>query len=748
MDEELETLEGYVDKIVFRNEENGYTVLSLANEDIEMTCVGTFSYIDEGEFLCVKGKYIEHTVYGEQLKVEFYEVKEPSDLVSMERYLGSGAIKGIGTALAARIVRKFKKDTFRVIEEEPERLTEIKGISERIAKEISIQFEEKRELRNAMLFLQQYGISLSLGVKIHEKYGMRMYEIMKQNPYKLAEDVAGIGFKTADEIARKVGIGTDSDFRIKAGVLHILKEAAGQGHTYLPEEMLSKKTGELLLIEPDLVEHHLMDMVMNKQIVIKEEDGERHIYSSYYYYTELNCARMLMDLNVPYNYSEKKFDMLMDKLKNQMEMELDTMQRTAVLEAARNGLLIITGGPGTGKTTTINAIIQFFEQEGLDILLAAPTGRAAKRMSETTGQDAQTIHRLLELTGNVEDENQRMRFERNEENPLETDVVIVDEMSMVDISLLQSLLKAIVVGTRVIFVGDVNQLPSVGPGNVLKDMISSHCFSMVKLTKIFRQATQSDIIMNAHKINRGEHLVLDNKSRDFFLLQREQVQNIISVIIQLVRDKMPKYVDAGVYDVQVLTPMRKGELGVERLNQILQEYLNPRSTSKKEKEYKQRIFREGDKVMQIKNNYQLAWEIKSKYGITQDAGTGVFNGDCGIIREINLFAETLTVEYEEGKMTEYGFQSLDELEHAYAITIHKSQGSEYPAVVMPILTGPRMLFNRNLLYTAVTRAKKCVTIVGSNEMVQHMIANVNEQKRCSSLHTRLRELELLNEEKI
>lgn len=748
LDEELEALEGYVDKIVFRNGENGYTVLSLVNEDIEMTCVGTFSYIDEGEFLCVKGKYIEHTVYGEQLKVESYEVKEPSDLVSMERYLGSGAIKGIGTALAARIVRKFKKDTFRVIEEEPERLTEIKGISERIAKEISIQFEEKRELRNAMLFLQQYGISLSLGVKIHEKYGMRMYEIMKQNPYKLAEDVAGIGFKTADEIARKVGIGTDSDFRIKAGVLHVLKEAAGQGHTYLPEEILSKKTGELLLIEPDLVEHHLMDMVMNKQIVIKEEDGERQIYSSYYYYTELNCARMLMDLNVPYNYSEKKFDMLMDKLKNQMEMELDTMQRTAVLEAARNGLLIITGGPGTGKTTTINAIIQFFEQEGLDILLAAPTGRAAKRMSETTGQDAQTIHRLLELTGNVEDENQRMRFERNEENPLETDVVIVDEMSMVDISLLQSLLKAIVVGTRVIFVGDVNQLPSVGPGNVLKDMISSHCFSMVKLTKIFRQATQSDIIMNAHKINRGEHLVLDNKSRDFFLLQREQVQNIISVIIQLVRDKMPKYVDAGVYDVQVLTPMRKGELGVERLNQILQEYLNPRSTSKKEKEYKQRIFREGDKVMQIKNNYQLAWEIKSKYGITQDAGTGIFNGDCGIIREINLFAETLTVEYEEGKMTEYGFQSLDELEHAYAITIHKSQGSEYPAVVMPILTGPRMLFNRNLLYTAVTRAKKCVTIVGSNEMVQHMIANVNEQKRCSSLHTRLRELELLNEEKI
>lgn len=748
MDEELEMLEGYVDKIVFRNAENGYTVFSLVNEEIEMTCVGMFSYIDEGEFLCVKGKYIEHAVYGEQLKVESYEVKDPSDTASMERYLGSGAIKGIGTALAARIVRKFKKDTFRVIEEEPERLTEIKGISERIAKEIAIQFEEKRELRNAMLFLQQYGISLNLGVKIHEKYGTRMYEVMKQNPYKLAEDVAGIGFRIADEIARKVGIGTDSDFRIKAGVLHVLKEAAGQGHTFLPEEMLSKKTGELLSIEPDVIQHHLIDMIMDKQIVIKEVEGERQIYSSYYYYTELNCARMLMDLNIPYHYSERRFDLFMNKLENEMDVELDTMQRTAVLEAARNGLLIITGGPGTGKTTTINAIIEFFEQEGLDILLAAPTGRAAKRMSETSGRDAQTIHRLLELTGNVEDENQRMHFERNEENPLETDVVIVDEMSMVDISLLQSLLKAIVAGTRVIFVGDVNQLPSVGPGNVLKDMISSHCFSMVKLTKVFRQAAQSDIVMNAHKINRGEHLILDNKSKDFFLLQRERVQNIISVVIQLVRDKMPRYVDAGVYDVQVLTPMRKGELGVERLNQILQEYLNPRSTGKKEKEYKQRIFREGDKVMQIKNNYQLAWEIKSKYDIIQDAGTGIFNGDCGIIREINLFAETLIVEYEEGKMVEYGFGALDELEHAYAITIHKSQGSEYPAVVIPILTGPRMLFNRNLLYTAVTRAKKCVTIVGSNEMVQQMIANVNEQTRCSSLHTRLRELELLSEKKM
>lgn len=742
MDNELETVEGYIDKIVFRNAENGYTVLSLVNDGDEITCVGTFSFINEGEYVKMQGSYIEHAVYGEQLKVSSYEVKEPTDLFSMERYLGSGAIKGVGSALAARIVRKFKDETFRVIEEEPERLTEVKGISERIAREIAVQFEEKKELRNAMIFLQQYGISLNLGVKIYQEYGSRMYEILKQNPYKLAEDITGVGFKIADEIAEKVGIGSDSDFRIKAGILHVLQDASGQGHTYLPEKILYQKTAELLAIDAEKIEHHIMDMVMNKQIVVKQEKDEVRVYSSYYYYAELNCAKMLLDLNISCEYTETEFEYRMKQLEQEMDVELDVMQRKAILEAARHGLTIITGGPGTGKTTTINAIIQFFEREEMAVLLAAPTGRAAKRMSETTGYEAQTIHRLLELTGNVEDsDRQRMRFERNEENPLEADVVIVDEMSMVDINLLHALLKAIVVGTRVIFVGDVNQLPSVGPGNVLKDMIASECFSVVRLTKIFRQAAESDIIMNAHKINAGEAIKMDNKSMDFFMLQRDNANAIISVIIQLVRDKMPKYVNATMHDIQVLTPMRKGELGVERLNQILQEYLNPKSSNKKEKLVQNRIFREGDKVMQIKNNYQLEWEIRSKYGIAQDSGTGVFNGDCGVIKEINTFAETLTVEYEEGKMVEYSFGDLDELELAYAITIHKSQGSEYPAVVMPILTGPRMLFNRNLLYTAVTRARKCVTIVGSANMVQNMIANVNEQKRFSSLHVRILELE-------
>lgn len=743
LSEQIETVEGYVEKIVFRNAENGYTVLSLSSEDEdELTCVGTFSFINEGEYVKLKGTMTAHNVYGEQLRVESYEVKEPTDLVSMERYLGSGAIKGVGPALAARMVRHFKEDTFRIIEDEPERLTAVKGISERISREIAIQFEEKRELRSAMLFLQQYGISLNLAVKIYKQYGSRMYEVMRQNPYKLAEDINGVGFRIADEIAKKVGIGSDSDFRIKAGMLHILQDASNQGHTYLPEEELYRRTAELLMIDSEKITHHLMDMVLDKQIVIKKMPEQNCVYSSYYYYAELNCAKMLMDLNVSCEYTDTQFAHRMVQLEQEMKMELDSLQKQAILEAARHGLLIITGGPGTGKTTTINAIIQFFEQEEQTILLAAPTGRAAKRMSETTGYEAQTIHRLLELSGNVDEEQHRhAQFQRNEENPLEADVVIVDEVSMLDIHLLHSLLKAIVVGTRLILVGDVNQLPSVGPGNVLKDLIKSECFQVTKLTKIFRQAAESDIIINAHKINAGEHLNIDNKSRDFFLLPRDNANVIVSVIIQLVRDKMPKYVNASMYDIQVLTPMRKGELGVERLNQILQQYLNPRENGKKEKEYQKHIFREGDKVMQIKNNYQLNWEIRSKYGIVQDSGAGVFNGDCGIIREINTFAEIMTVEFEEGKMVDYPFSELDELELAYAITIHKAQGSEYPAVVMPILNGPRMLFNRNLLYTAVTRAKKCVTIVGSNHMVETMIDNVNEQKRCSSLDMRLKELE-------
>lgn len=737
-----EVLEGYVDKIVFRNAENGYTVLTLVNDDVEMTCVGTFTFISEGEFIRATGSYTAHQLYGEQFQVQGYEFMEPEDLQSIEKYLGSGAIKGIGNALAARIVRRFKKDTFRIIEEEPERLAEIKGISENMAREIAKQFDDKKDMRGAMLFLQQFGITTTLAVKIYKEYGAKMYQIVKENPYKLAEDISGIGFKLADEIAARIGIGTDSDYRMKAGILYVLLQASAGGHVYLPEDVLAARTAELLGVDVRGIEHHIMDLAMDKKLMIRESESVKQIYGASLFYLELNSARMLCDLNIKYDLPLTEIDYRLSAVEKQFQIELDEMQRTAVIEAARNGLLVITGGPGTGKTTTINAIIRFFEAEGMDILLAAPTGRAAKRMTETTGYEARTIHRLLEISkmsGDMDNDN-KLIFERNEGNPLETDVIIIDEMSMVDIGIMHALLRAITVGTRLILVGDVNQLPSVGPGNVLKDIINSHQFNVVKLTKIFRQATESDIIVNAHKINAGEQINLDNKSKDFFLLKRNDVTVIIQVIVTLVRDKMPKYVNATSFDIQVLTPMRKGELGVERLNQILQQFLNPPTPDKKEKEYHNCIFREGDKVMQIKNNYQLTWEIKSRYGITTENGTGIFNGDTGIIKEINLFAEQVTVEFDEGRMVEYTFSQLEELELAYAITIHKSQGSEYPAVVMPLLTGPRMLLNRNLLYTAVTRAKNCVTIVGSQDIVQMMIDNESEQRRYSGLSQRIREL--------
>ena len=733
----METITGFVEHIVFRNEENGYTVLNLAVEEDEVTCVGVFQFISEGESVELKGEYTVHPSYGPQFQVESYAIKAPQDIVSIERYLGSGAIKGVGAALAARIVRRFKEDTFRIIEEEPERLAEIKGISERKAQEIAEQTEEKRELRQAMIFLQNYGISLTLAVKIYQTYQLDMYRIIQENPYKLAEDVTGVGFKIADEIAHKVGIHMDSDFRIRSGILYVLQQASLEGHTYLPKELLTRRACELLEVDADAVEKHYMDMTIDRKLVMKQTEDQVQIYASTFYYMELNVAVMLRELNVKYDFSETAVEQRIRKIEELSDLKLDEMQHIAVVEAVRSGLLVITGGPGTGKTTTINTIIQFFESEGMDISLAAPTGRAAKRMSETTGYEAKTIHRLLELSGGMDE---HAGFERNEQNPLETDVLIIDEMSMVDITLIHNLLKAVVAGTRVILVGDVNQLPSVGPGCVLKDIIDSHACNVVRLNRIFRQASESDIIVNAHKINRGEPVVLDNKSRDFFFLKRYDANVIISICIQLIQQKLPKYVNAEPFDIQVLTPMRKGLLGVERLNTILQQYLNPPDAKKAEHEHGQTIFRVGDKVMQIKNNYQAEWEVRSRYNIPIEKGLGVFNGDMGLVREINTFSETLTVEYEEGRMVEYPFKELDQLELAYAITIHKSQGSEYPAVIIPLLTGPRMLMNLNLLYTAVTRARKCVTLVGDEKAFYNMEANVNEQKRYSGLRDRLEEL--------
>ncbi len=733
----MEKLAGYVEHIIYRNADNGYTVLNLVSGEEEITCVGVFSAIAEGENIEAEGEYTEHPTYGTQFKVDSFEEKAPEDEEAIERYLGSGAIRGVGLALAARIVRRFKDDTFRIIEEEPERLAEIKGISERKAMEIADQVNQKRDLRQAMIFLQQYGITMNLAVKVYQQYGQEVYGIIKENPYRLADDIEGVGFRTADEIATRVGIRMDSDFRIRSGILYVLLQASAEGHTYLPQEELTKRAVQLLDVDTEQIEKQYMDLAIERKIVLKQQGEEpTQIYAASFYYMEANTATMLKRLNVRYDVPDIEIEQRIHTIEKQTGMTLDEHQVTAVKEAVQSGLLIITGGPGTGKTTTINTIIKYFELEGMDIFLAAPTGRAAKRMSETTGNEARTIHRMLELNGGMEGS---AGFERNEQNPLETDVIIIDEMSMVDITLMNSLLKAVAIGTRLILVGDVNQLPSVGPGSVLRDIIESHACNVVKLSKIFRQASTSDIIVNAHKINQGEEIVLDNKSMDFFFLKRYDADVIIKVVLQLVMQKMPRYVDATMYDIQVLTPMRKGLLGVERLNGILQQYLNPPAKHKVEREHGDMVFREGDKVMQIRNNYQLEWEIRTKFGLTVDKGTGVFNGDMGIIREINEFAELMTVEFDEGRVVEYPFKLMDELELAYAITIHKSQGSEYPAVVIPLLSGPAMLMNRNLIYTAVTRARKCVTLVGNEVTFAQMVQNTSQQKRYSGLRERLME---------
>ena len=734
----MEEIKGYVEHIVYRNEDNGYTVFHLNNSDGEVTCVGSFHYIEEGELLRLKGGYTTHKMYGLQFAVEKSEICEPEDLVSIERYLGSGAIKGVGASLAGKIVKKFKEDTFRIIEEEPERLAEIKGISERKAREIASQVEEKKDMRQAMIYLQKFGISTTLAAKIYQHYGRNVYRTIEENPYHLADHVPGVGFKTADEIAMKIGIHTDSDFRIRSGIFYTLQQSVNEGHVYLYQDVLLKETGDLLGVQIQDMEKYLMDLMMEKKIVMKQSEQGVRVYTAHYYYMELNTAKMLHDLNLDFEAADVTLLYRINQIEKNTELYLDEMQKDAVMEAVRHGLMILTGGPGTGKTTTINAMIHFFESEGLDIYLAAPTGRAAKRMTEATGCEAQTIHRLLEVSGNPDDETVG-GFQRNAENPLEADVIIIDEMSMVDLFLMHALLSAVSVGTRLIMVGDVNQLPSVGPGSVLKDIIYSECFPVVRLNKIFRQASESDIVVNAHKINEGEHVVLDNKSRDFFFLKRDDANVIISVVLTLVMKKMPKYVDAGMLDIQVLTPMRKGLLGVERLNTILQEYLNPRSPEKKEKEFGSGLFREGDKVMQVKNNYQIEWEIRGAYGVPVEKGVGVFNGDMGIVSEINSYAEQMTVVFDDNKYIEYSFKELEQLELAYAITIHKSQGSEYPAVVIPLLSGPRMLMSRNLLYTAITRARKCVTLVGSEQVFQQMINNEMEQKRYSTLKEQIQQ---------
>ncbi len=739
----MEEINGYVENIIFRNGDNGYTVLDFVADEELITCVGVFPVVSAGENLAMHGEFVDHPTYGRQFKMVRYDVVEPADELSMERYLGSGAIKGIGPKLAARIVKKFGADTFKVIEEDPERLAEVKGISLARAMEISDQIVGAKDISNAMIFLDKYGIHGNMAIKVYSKFKEEIYKIVKSNPYKLADEVSGIGFKTADEIASIVGINVDSEFRVKSGIMYVLSQGAGMGHTYLPLDMLEDMSFELLKVDRETIQTHIMNLSMDRKLVIKTgEDGVKQVYSRIFYRMEESIAGMLGELNLTYSIDEKDLKREIARVEKEEDLELDELQKDAVTQAMKRGLFILTGGPGTGKTTTIRTMIQLFENQGMDIYLAAPTGRAAKRMSETTGRDARTIHRMLEVSGRAMDAEETTnvaRFDRNEDNPLECDVVIIDETSMVDVTLMHALLKAISPGTRLILVGDENQLPSVGPGNVLKDILESGKFCSVTLEKIFRQAQESDIVVNAHKIHQGEKVVLDNQSKDFFFLKRDDADTIIRVILTLVKEKMPKYVDASVNDIQVLTPTRKGLIGVERLNTILQQYLNPPSPDKDEWNGDSRILREGDKVMQVKNNYQMDWSCIGNYGITTERGMGVFNGDVGIITDINPWSKTITVVFDENRQVVYPFSSLDELELAYAITIHKSQGSEYPAVVMPVMEGPKMLMNRNILYTAITRAKKCVTLVGDADVFYSMVDNVSIVKRFSGLKDRIAE---------
>ncbi len=745
--EEQVILEGIVSNIVFHNSENGYTVFTLETEyndnddtDEEIACVGTVPAINEGENIKVVGSFVVHPTYGKQLSVLVYEKTIPTTEKGIERYLASGVIKGIGPRIANKIVSMFGTKTLDIIENDPEKLSAIRGISVDKAISIGAVFHEQAELRRAMLYLQDYGISPVYSLKIYKRFKEKTLSTVQKNPYVLADEIFGVGFKMSDSIAEKVGIVKESPFRIEAGIKYVLNKEAANGSVYLPIDILLSKTAELLEIASENIENTILGLNVTKQLWVEEDEEKgKIVFLNSFFYSENYVAKKLVELSLAEVSENVDYEKEIDEFEKSNDVKLAKNQRLAVLEAMRNGVLVITGGPGTGKTTTINTIIKLLRDDGYEISLAAPTGRAAKRMTETTGIEAQTIHRLLGVSF-ISDDSKRQSFDKDEDNPIEADVVIVDESSMVDIILMQNLLKAIPYGTRLILVGDVDQLPSVGPGNVLKDIIASECVKVVRLNEIFRQAEKSAIVMNAHRINKGEHPVLNEKEKDFFFMKRFDTNALSDTILELVTIRLPKYLNCDPKDIQVLTPMRKSHLGTIRLNSILQNEINPKDEYKCEKEFRKFIFREGDKVMQIKNNYDLTWTVFDGRRRKVDEGVGVFNGDEGVIEKIDNDGEYMEVVFDETKVVKYDFTQLDELELSYAITIHKSQGSEYRAVIIPIHYGPEMLLNRNLIYTAVTRAKELAVLVGIPDAFYKMIDNNRQIDRYTALKKRIMEM--------
>ena len=739
-------ISGTIESIVYNNPDNGYTVFTIAlsdsgnAEDDELTCIAYSGQLNPGESVKLTGTYVLHSLYGRQFNVSTLEQSIPTTRFGIEKYLGSGAIKGIGEKLAKKIVDKFKDETFVVIENTPERLADIRGITVEKALAIGAIFREQTIQRAAIMFLNEKGITTAFAKKVYDKYKEDTINIVSSNPYKLADEISGVGFKTADSIAMRMGFDTHSPFRIAAGVRYVLSLQTANGHVYMPKPLLLEQAAEMLSVSFDELETSIIQMQMDRRIRQEKIGEEIAVYLSQFHYAESYIAKKLVELNSFFTASKAYTEQDALKIEEKYDVTLAERQRDAVIESMNSGILVITGGPGTGKTTTIKTILNQFAESGIKVELAAPTGRAAKRMTEATGREAKTIHRLLGLS--LSDNFSGYGMEMAEENKIEADALIIDEMSMVDVMLMFNLLKAIPHGTRLLLVGDADQLPSVGPGNVLKDMIMSGVIKTIKLTEIFRQAQESAIVTNAHKINHGEYPAIDDKASDFFFMKRSGSGDVVDTILELAAKRLPDYIKCDrLRDIQVLTPMRKGPLGVASLNPALQKRLNPPDKSKAELQFKDFTYREGDKVMQVKNNYNLTWSLLRGDREIIGEGTGVYNGDEGLIRKIDTVSDTLDVLFDDGKLVRYDFAQLEELELSYAITIHKSQGSEYKAVIIPVHSGPPMLLSRNLLYTALTRAKELAVLVGVPNTLYRMIDNDREVSRYSALCIRLQQMD-------